>query len=103
MVCVFSVLEEMQRSRLVSLELTTFASQEERGKSVLEDGRNEVVVDLFLSTDNCMYAARSGVEREGKYKGIPCVGTPSVIRRVRPMLSGCFLLGSQCSEASLTF
>lgn len=58
----------MQKSRQVSVELTTFASHEEKGKSVLKDSRYEVVLDLFLTQDAVCTQQKMGEEREGREK-----------------------------------
>ena len=58
----------MQKSRQVSLELTTFAQHEERGKSVLKDSRNEVELELFLTQTAVCTQKGTGVQREGKEK-----------------------------------
>lgn len=90
----FSVLEETQKSKVVSVELITLASQEERGKSVPKDSRNEVVLELFPSTDCCLHPAMDWGRGRREINRNPLCGDTKCDQRNKTGSFGMLLIGS---------
>ena len=56
----------------MSVELTTFASHEERGQSVLKDSRHEVVLESLLILAALCTQQKMGVERRQREMSSLC-------------------------------
>lgn len=76
------------------MELTAFASQEERGKSVLKGGRNEGVGDLFLNTDDCTVCSKEWGRERRKIERNPLHGDTKCDRKSKTGSFRMLLIGT---------